>query len=265
MTGCRPRITEVELVQAFRSLGVAAGDQVVVHSSLSSIGWVIGGAETVVDALCATLGPSGTLAVPTFTYGAVGPTAFDRKGTPSETGAITEAVRQRAGACRSNHPTHSITAIGRGATELVREHPLHHSLGCDSPLHRLAQRGGDVLLIGVGMDRNSMIHVAERLAGLAYKGQTRTVPMKTAGGERDVEVSRPGCATGFATLEPMLREAELIAEGNVGEAPAMLMPADELIAVACSALSTEPSLLLCENADCWWCPEARRHLREAGV
>src|SRR5688572_7012974 len=97
-------VTPTDIVVALRSLGVAPGHLLVVHSSLSSLGRVEGGADAVARALVDAVAPGGTVFVPTFNYGKL---AYDAATTPSLVGAISEATRRLPGARRSLHPTHS--------------------------------------------------------------------------------------------------------------------------------------------------------------
>ena len=139
-------VTRASIEKGLRPLGLEPGDVVFVHSSLSSFGEVVGGADTVIQAILNVIGPQGTLAVPTFNYQ---PDVWDPETTPSIVGAITERLRQRPGAARSLHPTHSVTAIGRGARELVAGHEELHSFARGTPLHRIYERGGKILLLKV--------------------------------------------------------------------------------------------------------------------
>ena len=118
---------QAALVADLRALGLQSGDAVMVHSSYKSLGGVVGGPSTVVEALLEVLGPQGTLVVPTFTHS--GTTHFDPQTSPSLNGAITEAARAHAQAVRSWHPTHAVTAIGPAASELVRDDLERGALG----------------------------------------------------------------------------------------------------------------------------------------
>ncbi|MFP8956616.1 aminoglycoside N(3)-acetyltransferase [Natrialbaceae archaeon A-CW3] len=254
-----PTLTADDLVDDFRSMGLERGDEVVVHGSLSSIGWVEGGAETVVDALCAAVGDSGTVVVPTFTPFVVREEPFDSAETRSRTGAITEALRTREHAVRSDHPTHSVSAIGPAADTLTADHALERSLGRDSPLHRLARRGGKILLLGVGHERNSTIHVAEALADLPYKTGTNEVLVRGADDAiRTVEAATVGCGKGFPAFEPVLEEVGLLTRGRIGEADAQVLPGKGLLEVAVPLLEERPAFALCDESDCWWCPKAKQ-------
>lgn len=258
-------VTESDIRADLRNLGVTPGDELVVHSSLSSIGRVDGsGAETVVDALASAVGDEGTVVVPTFTPNLVRREPFDPTRTPSETGAITEALRTRDDAVRSDHPTHSVAALGPAAKVLTADHAFRNSLGEGSPLHRLAARGGKILLLGVGHDSNSTLHVAESLAELPYKTGTNTVLVR---GEDDdpqpVKTATVGCGRGFTTFSPIAVDNGLITDGTIGSARSQLMNGDAVLRLARSVLEERPGFLLCEKPECWWCPDAKRTLETA--
>lgn len=257
-------VTESDVRSGLRELGVRPGDDVVVHSSLSAIGRVEGGAETVVDALASAVGDEGTVVVPTFTPNRARREPFDRARTPSETGAITEALRARDDAVRSDHPTHSVAALGPAATELTADHGYRNSLGEGSPLHRLAERGGKILLLGVGHDSNSTLHVAESLADLPYKTGTNRVLVRGGDdGLETVETAVVGCGKGFTAFGRIADEEGILSEGEIGAARSKLLDGRDVIRLARSVLEERPGFLLCEEPDCWWCPDARRALETA--
>ena len=116
-------ISREQLKQDFIDLGIHEGEVLFVHSAMSKIGFVDGGAETIINVLKEILGPEGTLAFPTFTFpgGGVYPTisnpdyVFDRENEPSSVGTITEVFRKMDGVYRSCHPTHSVSAWGKEA------------------------------------------------------------------------------------------------------------------------------------------------------
>jgi hypothetical protein len=140
-------ISAKDIAADLRVLGLGEGMNLVVHSALSSLGTVEGGADAVIDALLEVLGKSGTLAMPAFFF----PPSelFDPAVTPSRMGLITETFRKRSGVLRSFHPTHSVAAFGLLARYLVEGHKTATAFGIDSPLHRLAKSEGYVLLLGV--------------------------------------------------------------------------------------------------------------------
>lgn len=182
MIGQAP-VTFSGLVADLRRLDVRAGDILLVHASLRSLGdWVCGGAPTVVRALLEVIGPDGTIITPAQSPECQDPARwshltvppqwlpelrrqlppFDAQTTPaSAMGAIAECVRTWPGAKRSAHPLTSFAGVGPAAGDLLTGHELSCLLGEESPLARLEAAGGRSLLLGVGYDRCTAFHLAE--------------------------------------------------------------------------------------------------------
>ena len=250
-------LTSREIRAGLCGLGVEEGDALVVHSSLSSFGHVEGGADAVVDALLDAVGPSGTLAVPTFTrYDE----PYDPEASPSTTGAITNAVRTREGTERSAHPTKSIAVIGPDASALVADHEPANSLGIASPLHRVLKRDGNILLVGADHTTNSALHVAERLAGMPYRDQLAETTIRTDEGVERVTVNQVHCSNGFEAISPLARHAGIVRRGRIGDAEVQLIEGEPLLELAVELLETEPGALLCSSPDCDRCGYARERI-----
>lgn len=250
------------LVQSFSTLGIQQGDRIVVHSAFRNLGPIEGGADTLIDALLTCIGKEGLLVVPTFTYN--NPT-FDTESTPSRTGVFTELLRKREGSIRSLHPTHSVAAFGKGAEEVCKGHHLVPGLGIDSPLDRVAQSGGSILLLGVGHTSNSTMHVAEAYARVPYKDipfnptwPTR-IPVTSAGtATLEVEVyDPPGCSRSFGSIEASLRQRAVIKDGAIGKALVQLMPGQAVIDSTVEILQQDAAALLCSDPACYRCSQAR--------
>lgn len=158
------------LIRDLISLGVREGDVLLVHSSLSSMGQVEGGADTVIDALLEVLGKDGTLLFPAFSFSPCYKTSeFSYNDTPSCVGKISETFRKREGVIRSFHPTHSVTAIGKHALELIRDHEKDDTpVGVNSPLRKLPRYNGKILMLGCSLHSNSFMHGMEELAEVFY-------------------------------------------------------------------------------------------------
>lgn len=218
-------------------MGVASGDLIQVHSSLGSFGFVEGGADAVVDALLELVGPGGTVMMPTFNHGAE--TIFDVSTSPSYNGAITEALRRHPQAIRSFHATHAYAAIGPLAAELCAGHLEAGTFGMESPLGKLAQRGGWVLLLGVGMNRCTAGHLGERKAGahcIGWDQEPRQIrdPQTGAVIPARGDIWRNGpCQIEWEPLERRMRERGLIQDGRIGECRVMRMKAMDVIEVSC--------------------------------
>ncbi len=175
-------ITKQDIRQAFDTLGIHPGQVMMVHTSLSAIGYVCGGAQTVIEALVEAVGPEGTIMMPTQSWKNLDPEdgvhwtvpeeywqiirdnwpAYDKKITPTNTmGAVAEMFRLWPGAVRSDHPARSVAAWGKHAEYLTIDHDLSNIFGEGSPIGKLYELDGDVLLIGVDYDKNTSIHLAD--------------------------------------------------------------------------------------------------------
>ena len=163
-----PLVTFGDIAGVLRQVQVGCGAVVYVHSSLSSVGYVPGGADTVIDAFLDVVGPEGTLCVPTIVYAGRGPRPpFDVARSPSEVGRITETLRLRPEARRSDNPTHSVAAIGRQAEEITGGHgggegrpsPWGElAFGHESPWQRFYDLDAICVLLGVDWEVNTMFH-----------------------------------------------------------------------------------------------------------
>ncbi|MCX7918463.1 MAG: AAC(3) family N-acetyltransferase [bacterium] len=267
-------IDKETIIKQLRQFGLSPGDVVVLHSSLSSIGQVIGGANSVIDALMNVIDPNGTLVVPTFTFSfkrfGEKPPPFCPTESASLCGLISDTLWRRPDAHRSLHPTHSVAAIGFFAREMVKGHDKTTPLGIGSPYHKLSQIGGLVMLLGVGPDQNFLLYTAEKLAGVPYlhisysddKNGTEIARVKSGDEIIEVPISEvPGCNAGFVKAESLLRERGIVEEGMVGKAKTELMKAENVIEVLSERLQSDPFFLLCDNPGCQLCVKRKRITR----
>ncbi|HEX2622091.1 MAG TPA: AAC(3) family N-acetyltransferase, partial [Phototrophicaceae bacterium] len=184
--------TRASLADEFSTLGLAAGQTVIVHSSMKQIGgWIIGGAQTVIEALLDVLGMEGTLMMPTHTTSNTEPSRwqsppippewwqimrettppFDPAITPTRLmGALAEQFRTYPGVVRSQHPVGSFAAKGRYAAYLTANHDYRRDMfGDESPIGKLYQLDGCVMLLGVGHGNDTSLHLAEYRANWGGK------------------------------------------------------------------------------------------------
>jgi aminoglycoside 3-N-acetyltransferase len=225
-----------------------------VHSSLSSFGTVRGGEHTVIDALLDIVGPEGIVAVPTHTWATVSARqpVFHEQLSPSITGRVTESFRLRPSAIRSLHPTHSVAAIGRDAQEFCRGHELR-STPCsrDSPYGRLVARGGQVLMLGAGLDTMTLMHGIEEWAEVPWLfNRVETLRVITSSGSVLTVLSRRHTddpyyeERDYPSLEPLLRQAGAIRYGTAGNATIRVIDAARATDVLLPLLKENPDLVL---------------------
>ena len=175
-------LTRSDLVAQIAALGVNSGDRLLVHTRMSSLGYVPGSQQAVIEALIQAVGETGTIVMPTYSGDLSDPAewryppvpeewierirdempAYDPQKTPTRRmGSIPEYFRHVPGAVRSDHPQSSFTALGPDAARIVGGHCLDMRFGPESPLARLYDLGGKTLLLGSPFDTNSMLYLTE--------------------------------------------------------------------------------------------------------
>jgi aminoglycoside N3'-acetyltransferase len=267
-----PVITASQLASEMRLLGINPGEMLYVHTSLKSIGWLENGPATLTEALLDVLGPDGTLAVPTHTlsFSVKAAEAYRADRTQSVLGTYPNALWRTPGALRSGHASHSSAALGRQAVFLTEDHDPHNALGYNSPLHRLYRSGGKVLLVGVTHKSNTLLHLAESIAGMPYVH----LPYDATWGS-DVQSERsdgtietftqseyPGCSSRFDLIEGFLCRDGLVRYGKLGGANTQLVDAAGLIDTAIGLLRDKNDFFLCLDTSCPCCPARRALLAE---
>ena len=170
------------LKRQLNDMDIKAGDRIMVHSSLKSMGWIAGGAQAVVEALMETVTASGTIVMPSQSADNSDPVywmeppipeswheqlretlpAYDPHLSPLRgMGKIAECFHRHPDTVRSPHPAHSLMAWGLHAADWMRNHPLDDSFGAGSPLAKMITADVKILLIGVGFDTCTALHYAE--------------------------------------------------------------------------------------------------------
>ncbi len=229
------QVTREDVAAAARGVGIEPGDTMLFHSALSSMGRVVGGPDAVIDGMLDAVGPEGTVAVPTLCNWEADEQhlvfeRWDPATSPSYVGKLTETLRLRPEAYRSDHATHSVAAIGARAEELTAGHGasgLRHSpfsgtaFAHASPWQRLVDWNAAYCFIGVTFWVNTMVHYVEaRLAenALARAGERRE--------EMVAELAswmKPGPFSGIRiedreVIEEMLRAEGIVRHGPIGSA-----------------------------------------------
>jgi len=249
-------MTRLEIVRDLRRLGVQRGDVLLVHSSLSSMGMVDGGAETVIDALLEAVGvgSDGTLLMPSFQNGMEYELArrgcvFDVRTSVCELGIIPESFRRRAGVARSVNPTHCTAGTGRRAAELLAGHHLCHvSVGKGSPYDKLVQAGGKILLLGVTHKSNTTLHFVENTGGAPTVSRELFEPaaIDSEGTSWKVPMHPHlmGIKRNYERAEEELLAAGIQRNGNVGTATARLIDSGAMVTHLKRRLGENPCYLI---------------------
>lgn len=263
MTRVGAFVTRAELVADLARLGLQPGDAVLAHAAVSRVGRLLNGPDALIGALVDATSPGGTVLAYTdwdARYDElVGPDGlvpprwrehippFDarRSRAARDNGALPEFLRTWPGARRSANPGASVAAVGAEAAWFTAGHPQDYGYGARSPLAKLVDRGGKVILIGAPYDSMTLLHHAEHLADLPGKRVIRfEVPMARGGAVRWRTVEE------FDTANPVVASfaedyfADIVAQflaqgpagasarGHIGQAPSVLVDAAALCAFA---------------------------------
>lgn len=241
-------ITRSQLVAAFRSLGVQAGDIVMLHASYKAIGFVMGGPNVIIQALIDALTSTGTLMmyvgwanlpdlsdVPLdekLVYYDEHP-AFDPKIARATrwNGILAECLRTWPDVHRSENPENSMVAVGARAAWITRDHPMNYGYGIGSPLAKLVEANGKVLMLGAPLEKITLLHHAENIAKMRHKNVVRyQVPILRNGQKVwiDIEDYDTGDPHGDYTFEEIVQAylaVNGVRQGLVGNASSYLFDA----------------------------------------
>ncbi|MBZ0317721.1 MAG: aminoglycoside 3-N-acetyltransferase [Anaerolineae bacterium] len=249
--------TQTQLVEGFKALGVSPGQVVMLHASVKSVGHIMGGPNVILQALLEALTPTGTVMmyagwqdIPDF----VGELSLEARQVyyeqhPAFDPAIARSVRENSvlveflrtwpGTQRSANPEASMVALGSHAALLTQNHPLNYGYGTGSPLEKLVQLNGRVLMLGAPLYTITLLHYAEYCAKLRHKkiihyqcpvlqnGQKLWLDIEDyATGEVHDEYSFEQIAMAYLAEEGKGRR------GQVGQADSYLLDAADLSAFA---------------------------------
>ncbi len=236
------------LISDLFKLGLRAGMRVIVHTSYKSLGHVIGGPSAVVLALENVLTREGTLLMPTFTEHLCDPSTEENQypreyweqvrdnlpifqpdltPTTKSIGIVPELFRKQDGVLRSSHPHLSFAAWGQFANKLVENHSFHYALGEGSPIARLYELEGYILLLGAPHNSNTSLHLSEyRVPDSLKKPKRWDVCMQIDGSRtwtyyEDIENE---CADFPSILMDYIKANGTHSQGKAGKADCLLIP-----------------------------------------
>ncbi|MCK9602142.1 MAG: AAC(3) family N-acetyltransferase [Sphaerochaeta sp.] len=257
-------IHKTDLVRDLTALGIRRGDTLNLKVSMASIGYIVGGPRTLIDALLEAVGSEGTLVAESFVR--VYPLPLSEENSrhisdrysPSYAGSLANAMIHHPGSCRSTHPVQSFTAIGRLAGILTLNH-TPESYAYDI-LRIMAQEldarnlkiGTDARVTGVGTT-----HVAIGLLGLHQNrpalgtnyydyatGEVKTFQLNWSG----------GCARGFSNFIPLYySHGAVLSEGKVGQASSKITSMKKTLEIELETLTRDKTFFFCGNPRCTSC------------
>lgn len=247
-------ITVETLAEDFRRLGVQEGMTLLMHSSFKSLGqWVAGGPVAVILALEQVLGAEGTLVMPTHSSDLTDPSGWSNPPVPEAwwqsirehmpaygpdltplrgMGVIPDTFRKQKGVKRSSHPIYSFAAWGKNRDVIIDGHLLEYGLGEGSPLSRIYDLNGNVLLLGVDSFNNTSLHLAEYRAEYSGKQEVMAgAPMLVDGVRQWGEFKEYNWnSEDFARIgEEFGQETGRITYGTIAAASAQLIPQREIV------------------------------------
>lgn len=221
-----------------------------VHSSYKSMGEVEGGPDTVLDALSDYM-KEGLLVLPTHTWKYINKDnpVFDVKESPSNVGILTELFRQRKDVIRSEHPTHSVAALGKEAAEFT-EGEYHFNTACarDSVWGKLVDRHAQILMLGVDLTKCTFIHgieewedvpnrlsdTPELLYSVLHSGEKVAIPTYRHTG--------PDWSERFWKVDDILDEEGAQLKGKLGDAAVRVVDAKRTTELLSELLNKNPNL-----------------------
>jgi aminoglycoside 3-N-acetyltransferase len=260
-------VTQSDLERALRQLGVEKHHAIMVHSSLSSLGNMIGGAVGVLNALERV---SSSVVMPAFTYYTlVWPTQYRNEDWPShpsadgppfrisspvsrDIGRVPQAMLERAGSLRSSHPALSFVATGLHAKQILGVQTLEHPY---APVGVLEHLDGLVVLIGVDHRSNTTVHYGEYLAGRPQLDRWANTQ------DGAVKTFYPNCSAAFNGIESSLSTLRSV---ELGKATIQVMRVREVVAATKRLIANHSEALLCSYPNCR-CQNVRNKVRRDGL
>jgi aminoglycoside N3'-acetyltransferase len=255
MRALRQPVSISELTAQLRNLGVESGGVLLVHTAFSRTGPVEHGPRGLIAAIRAALGPDGTLVMPSMSDD--DDHAFDARATSCiGMGVVADTFWRLPGVRRSDSP-HAFAALGPEADRITAPHPWDFPHALDSPVGRVHELDAQVLLLGVGHDGNTTIHLAEALAGVRYRRRKWLTMVEDGKPVRRWYDEIDHCCEKFALVDTWLEEDGRQRRGRVGYGEARLASARDIVATVMGRLRTNETAFLHEPGGDGECDDAR--------
>lgn len=250
------QLRRTEVVEQLLRIGVRVGGTLLVHTSFRAVRPIEGGPTGLIESLQTALGPAGTLVMPSWSgeYDQV----FDPATAPADPdlGVVADTFWRLRTVLRSDHPF-AFAAAGPAAEQILSDPlplPPHRA---ESPVGRVHELDGQVLLLGVRHDANTTVHLAELTAGVPYRAPKYCTVLEDGQAVRVEYGENDHCCARFLLVDDWLLARALQSEGKVGHAQARLIRSRDVVAVTVAALKVDPLFFLHPSGICADCDEAR--------
>jgi len=254
--------TQWQLTQQILDLGVTPSGVLLVHCAFSKVKPVENGVIGLISALLDAIGTEGTLVMPSMTDD--DEHRFDPKKTDClGMGVVANTFWQMPNTMRSDSP-HAFAARGPKAAQITVPHPFDLPHGLDSPVGRIYELGGQILLLGVDQDANTTIHLSEYLAGVRYRRKKYVTTIKDGRFMKIDYLEIDHCCQNFNLVDNWLEEDHLLMQGNIGNAKARLMNSRDVVRVTTNHIETNETIFLHPVGLDDECDEARLSLNQYG-
>lgn len=251
-------ISSSQLTQQLLDLGVTPGSVLLVHCAFSKVKPVENGPVGLITALQSALGPNGTLVMPSMSDDDEQP--FNPRMTPClGMGVVANTFWHLPNVLRSDSP-HAFAASGPHAARIMAAHPIDVPHGLDSPVGRVYDLDGQVLLLGVDHDANTTIHLAEYLAGVRYRRKKYLFLLQNGQPVRFDYEEIDHCCQNFQLVNQWLEARNLQRWGRVGHAEARLARSRDIVDVVVEHLQHDETVFLHPVGVDAECDEARASL-----
>lgn len=253
-------LTKEDIKYSLTSLGVKKGMLLFVQSSLRPLGWINGGAQTIIEALMECVGYEGTIIMPAFTKLISDPASlkvgtvpreswekirntalpFSKKLTiPQNMGEVAVQFMRNEAVLRSSHPTYSFLAWGKYAKLIVEKHALHFGLSKESPLGKIVELNGYVVMLGMNYDKCEMLHLAQYSAAKCPI-KISTYPIEKNGSTNWIKMADLDLNTyGYRIVGEVMEERKIVSEMRVGDTYCRMFSAREAVNITTAYLNLE--------------------------
>jgi len=248
-----------DLLQQLVNFGVQPGGVLLVHTSFSKVKPVEGGPIGLIKALRDVLGTNGTLVMPSMSYD--DDHVFDKtKSHCMEMGVVADTFWRLPGVLRSDN-NHAFAAVGPLAEKILAPHPIDIPHGLDSPVGRVYELDGQVLLLGVDHTSNTTIHLCENMVGVRYRRDKYLTILKDGIPTRFEYQEIDHCCQNFSLVDDWLDERKLQKRGKVGNANVRLIRSKDIVEVVTERLKENETTFLHSPGVDEQCDEAQTSIK----